>query len=817
MNSRASRTFLILVLSLASCVASCHSIDVSRDWFPTAPLPTQKIDLTPFARVTATATRNTFLLLWPRETEDAAFTVRDGAAQTSWKIPATGTHSLQIDFAPLLHTAPGLATIEACWNTLPAGAVRVMVSPYCGGPVTFDTAWKDPVSPFSFEQPLRAGCLSLELTDPGPAALSELKVYAADLGESPTISEAAIHSADHGLRVSWTANQDAGFIRIDYLNHSGERLSEETCIEVVPAINANWYGPQPVSTNGRIALTPLSFAGVPGRTVLLTPPEGSDLHRLNPMLGTIEGFYGTPWSDGERRRMMVLLARLGFGSYLYQPKWDPLNREQWRIPYSDQEISAFAALRRFGERLGVTMIFGLAPAFDMAVDDPNERAILLQKLAPLVEAGFRDFELGFDDIEFSVSDPVDAVMAAKHVDLVNWTQDRLSEMAGELVGMWMMPTAYSTDRQYNSFPAGSAYVDQLANLHEGTHILWNGPDTFAREIRAADLTDVTDRTGRKPVIWENMHCNDAGDAFIGKLYLAPIMNRAVDLPQAIEGFLTNPLILGAANRLVYGSYAQYFADPTQYDPNRAMPESIGLEVVEETDRALALRLSENYWGLGILGPPGNSVTHNLPMEEAMRALRDVYKSPDLQSIVRAAARLLSVAAQMVSTQNDLHHSGFRTDLVDDLWYPAERLVDEGRAILHLLDWLGERLAGRDNPVALQAAKQIIVDSLLHDRYHTSLFQLMIFVLEMERATIVAQGFEPLPLAEPQVLHVRVGDLWVYDAGVSGEIQVHGLRGATLNGSVINWLPPHAGTYHALVTVGGETGWAWREFVLTVTP
>jgi hypothetical protein len=52
------------------------------------------------------------------------------------------------------------------------------------------------------------------------------------------------------------------------------------------------------------------------------------------------------------------------------------------------------------------MVFGIAPAFDMIVDDPAERAVLLGKLAPLVKAGFRDFELGFDDIEFSVKDPV---------------------------------------------------------------------------------------------------------------------------------------------------------------------------------------------------------------------------------------------------------------------------------------------------------------------------------------------------------------------------------------------------------------------------
>jgi len=816
MDSRAWRFFLALVLAATLYLGACDSGDDAGDGLPPAPLPAQKIDLMPFARVTATGTLDTFLLLWPRETDDGAFTVRDGAPDTSWKTPPSGTNALQIDFAPMLSAAPALATIEAAWEKPPQGAVRVIASPYCGGSVSFEAVWADPAAPFSFEQPLRARCVNLEVTDPGSAALSELRVYAADMGESPAVSDTGIRPAGQGLRVAWTANEETGFIRLDYLHRAEERLSDDTRIEVVPAAGTDWYGPWPVSGSGRIALTPLSPAGVPGRTVLLAPPAGIDLPR-HPMLGTIEGFYGTLWSDGERRRMIVMLARLGFGSYLYQPKWDPLNREQWREPYSDEEVTAFGALRRFGERLGVTMIFGIAPAFDMAVDDPGERAVLLDKLAPLVEAGFRDFELGFDDIEFSVSDPVDGVMGAKHVALANWTQERLEETAGEPVAMWMMPTAYSTDRQYRSFPAGSAYVDQLANLREGTHILWNGPDTFALEIGAADLEDVTARTGRKPVIWENMHCNDAGDAFIGKLYLAPIMNRTADMPDAVEGFLTNPLIVGAANRLVYGSYAQYFAAPAQYDPDRAMAPSISLEVAEETDRALALRLSENYWGLGILGPPGNSVTRNRPMEEAVEALRSVCDGPDLSPIARAAGRLISVAAQMASTQNDLHHSGFRTDLVDDLWYPAERLVDEGRAILRLLDWFGARLAGGDDPAAMRAAWRLIVDSLLHDRYHTSQFQLLLLALEMEGAAIVARGFEAPILAEPPALQAVAGDPWVYDTGVSGDLEVHGLGGATRSGSLVEWRPPHGGNYNVLVTVGSETGWARREFVLTVTP
>ncbi len=774
----------------------------------------QSFDLMPYARVVATDTFNSFLMLWPRETDDGAFTIRDGAVETSWKIPFAGTTILQIDFAPTLSPIPALSTIEPDWETPPQGTVRITVMPYCGGPSMFESDWNDPVDPFAFTNPVRARCLNIEFENAGYAALRELKIFSADEGESPILLNVAVASSDKGLQITWTPNENTGLVRIDYLNDADEPVSDETLIEITPA-QTEWFGPWPMYESGRIVVTPMALSGVEGEPVVLDPPTVDDLP-FYPYMGTIEGFYGTLWSDGERRRMMLQIARLGFGSYLYQPKWDLLNREQWRTPYSDEQIAAFAALRRFGERIGVTMIFGLAPAYEMIVDDPADRAALLDKLAPMIEAGFRDFELGFDDIEFNNPDiPIDGVMGAKHVDLVNWTQDQLSEMAGEPVNMWMMPTPYSTDRQYNSFPEGSDYIDQLIDLHDGIHILWNGPDTFAREISASDLEDVTERTGRRPVIWENMHCNDAGDAFIGKFYLAPLMKRSADMPDAVEGFMTNPLITGAANRLVYGSYEQYFANSAGYDPNGAMPESVGMEVSAETDRALALRLSDSYWGLGILGPPGSSVTHNRPMEAAMDALREALSGNELSLVVEAGSRLLDVAAQMASVPNDLHHSDFRTDLVDDLWYPADRLHDEGRALLRLMEWLGERLAGSDDPAALEDAEYRIIDSLLHDRYHTSLLRLLSFKWHLVNSDPGALGFEPPFIAEPKELTATVGDTWIYDTETVSDIAVHGLPGSTQAGSLVNWQPDHAGTFHVLITAQGANGWARHEFILTV--
>jgi hypothetical protein len=313
-----------------------------------------------------------------------------------------------------------------------------------------------------------------------------------------------------------------------------------------------------------------------------------------------------------------------------------------------------------------------------------------------------------------------------------------------------------------------------------------------------------------------MHCNDAGDGFIGKFYLAPFMNRSPDIIDAVAGYLTNPLIPGAANRLILGSYEQFFANPGEYDPDNAMPKSISMEAADEEDRRLLMRLSENYWGLGILGPPGNSVTMNLPMERAFASLFSVLEGNELGAIADAGGELLKVGVQMVSSQNDLHHSGLRTDLVDDMWYPAKRLVDEGGAILDMLDWLAARLSGYDNPSAMNRARCSILDSLLHDRYHTSQLKLFAYRLEMELSNIAAMGFEPPEIGEPLTLEARVGDAWIYDTGIPEGIEIFGLEGALQMNGVISWTPAHPGEYEAFVIARNETGWYYKRLSIRVS-
>lgn len=108
-----------------------------------------------------------------------------------------------------------------------------------------------------------------------------------------------------------------------------------------------------------------------------------------PLRGTIEGFYGPPWSHAERLAHLEFCAQAGFTTYVYAPKDDPYHRARWRDPYPPVELARIAELSATASELGVRLIYALHPALDMRFADVSEHAALHTSRA-LVTAALRD-------------------------------------------------------------------------------------------------------------------------------------------------------------------------------------------------------------------------------------------------------------------------------------------------------------------------------------------------------------------------------------------------------------------------------------------
>ena len=64
-----------------------------------------------------------------------------------------------------------------------------------------------------------------------------------------------------------------------------------------------------------------------------------------PFRGTVEGFYGTPWSHEARLSQLDFYGKNKMNVYIYGPKDDPWHRDKWRVPYPEAEAKRIA---RFG-------------------------------------------------------------------------------------------------------------------------------------------------------------------------------------------------------------------------------------------------------------------------------------------------------------------------------------------------------------------------------------------------------------------------------------------------------------------------------------
>jgi hyaluronoglucosaminidase len=67
-------------------------------------------------------------------------------------------------------------------------------------------------------------------------------------------------------------------------------------------------------------------------------------HPTMPIRGTIEGFYGKPWSMEDRTKHLKFLASVKANTYVYSPKDDPYARDRWREDYPSTVLTELGAL-----------------------------------------------------------------------------------------------------------------------------------------------------------------------------------------------------------------------------------------------------------------------------------------------------------------------------------------------------------------------------------------------------------------------------------------------------------------------------------------
>ncbi|WP_386339348.1 beta-N-acetylglucosaminidase domain-containing protein [Xanthomonas citri pv. citri] len=290
-----------------------------------------------------------------------------------------------------------------------------------------------------------------------------------------------------------------------------------------------------------------------------------------PIRGTIEGFYGAPWSMSDRSKHIDFLARTKANTFIYSPKDDPYARDRWREPYPKATLKALGQLAATAKRNHVDFVYAISPGPTVCFSDPADAKALLRKFDAFRALGVRSFYVALDDIEytkwncerdkttFGESGAQAAGIAQSH--LLNLVQADLvarHDAASELI---MVPTEYYDAKE-------SPYKEALRkHLDPKIVVQWTGTDVVPPAISIPDARAATKAFGRRTLLWDNYPVNDF-ETSAGRLLMAPYARREAGLSAELSGIVSNPMNQEVPSRVAVMGVAAFAWNDKDYDAQR---------------------------------------------------------------------------------------------------------------------------------------------------------------------------------------------------------------------------------------------------------
>ncbi|MGO1972080.1 MAG: beta-N-acetylglucosaminidase domain-containing protein [Propionibacteriaceae bacterium] len=318
-------------------------------------------------------------------------------------------------------------------------------------------------------------------------------------------------------------------------------------------------------------------------------------HPKMPLRGTIEGFYGKPWSHEERLDQLDFYGTVKMNTYIYAPKDDPYHREKWAEPYPEEKVAELAELVERAADHHVRFTFALSPGNSICFSSEDHRAKLIDKLQSMYDIGVRSFSIPLDDIDYGTwhcdSDAetygeAGAANAGKaQVDLLNFVQQEFIETHEGTQALQMVPTEYSDTKPS---PYKNAFKE---GLDEDVVIMWTGVGVVPESIKNADAEAVAAAWGRKVFVWDNYPVNDFGDT-TGRLLLAPYDKREEGLSDHLLGLVSNPMNQSGASKIAITGMADFAWKDTGYDAQRTWEWAFGQLTDDEATQAALLTFGD---------------------------------------------------------------------------------------------------------------------------------------------------------------------------------------------------------------------------------
>ncbi len=270
-----------------------------------------------------------------------------------------------------------------------------------------------------------------------------------------------------------------------------------------------------------------------------------------PFRGTVEGFYGTPWSHAARKSQLEFYGRNKMNVYIYGPKDDPWHRDKWREAYPEAEANRIAELVNVAKANGVNFYWAIHPGVDIKWND-EDRDHLMAKLEIMYNLGVRSFAVFFDDIWG------EGAKADKQAALLNYIDDNFVQVKKDVAPLILCPTEYN--KGWANEKGG--YLRTLgANLNKGIEVMWTGNSVVAC-IDKPTMEWINERIERKGYIWLNFPVND----FVrDHILMGPAYGNGLDIATDVSGFVSNPMEYAETSKISLYGIADYCWNMEEYD------------------------------------------------------------------------------------------------------------------------------------------------------------------------------------------------------------------------------------------------------------
>lgn len=280
-----------------------------------------------------------------------------------------------------------------------------------------------------------------------------------------------------------------------------------------------------------------------------------------PFRGTVEGFYGQPWSFEARKSQFRFYGDWKLNTYIYGPKDDPFHgfSNRWREPYPEAEAKRLAELVKVAHENKVNFVWAVHPGRDIRWKDDSDMKACVAKFERMYALGVRSFAIFFDDIGG------EGARAEKQVELLNYVNRNFVRVKKDVTPLLLCPT------QYNQAWSGGPYLDILGKgLDADIMVMWTGR-SVCTDITEASMEWINDKLGRKAYVWWNWPVSDycRSHLLLGKAYGNDKANGPL-----YAGFVSNPMDKPEASKIGLFGVADYTWNPEAYDADRAWHDGI---------------------------------------------------------------------------------------------------------------------------------------------------------------------------------------------------------------------------------------------------